>query len=236
MREDKKLEKAYFYKPPFCRALDKDKDTKTAFNRDAIRISPKAKVTSLMQSSKDLIKIMKHNFSVNSKLEKIPVLMVLADNIALLRDVAFLFAITINIMVLLSFKYYSEDKDAKSENRYTEGTITAFGTVLIVLAGIIVAYNLLKSAPILISKAWVKKQDELNKIILLKFFLLIKKFVMSFFYLLTDFYVLYYIIYAVTAIIGLAISPFFFFFHLFDVLVRYPVLLNVVKAVWIPKK
>lgn len=41
MREDKKLEKAYFYKPPFCRALDKDKDTKTAFNRDAIRISPK---------------------------------------------------------------------------------------------------------------------------------------------------------------------------------------------------
>lgn len=70
-----------------------------------------------MQSSKDLIKIMKHNFSVNSKLEKIPVLMVLADNIALLRDVAFLFAITINIMVLLSFKYYSEDKDAKSENR-----------------------------------------------------------------------------------------------------------------------
>lgn len=55
-------------------------------------------------------------------------------------------------------------------------------------------------------------------------------------YLLSDFYVLYYIIYAGTAIVGLAYSPFFFFFHLFDVLVRYPVLLNVVKSVWMPRK
>lgn len=60
---------------------------------------------------------MKHNFWLNSKLEKIPVLLVLADNIALLRDIAFLFAITINIMVLLSFQYESEDENANSVNK-----------------------------------------------------------------------------------------------------------------------
>lgn len=54
--------------------------------------------------------------------------------------------------------------------------------------------------------------------------------------LLSDFYVLYYIIYGLTAVVGTIVSPFFFFFHLFDVLVRSPDLLNVVKAVWIPKR
>lgn len=54
--------------------------------------------------------------------------------------------------------------------------------------------------------------------------------------LLSDFYVLYYLIYGITAVVGTTVSPFFFFFHLFDVLVRSPDLLNVVQAVWIPKK
>lgn len=54
--------------------------------------------------------------------------------------------------------------------------------------------------------------------------------------LLSDFYVLYYLIYGITAVVGTIVSPFFFFFHLFDVLVRSPDLLNVVQAVWIPKK
>lgn len=51
-------------------------------------------------------------------------------------------------------------------------------------------------------------------------------------YLVTDFYVLYYLSYGFTAFLGTLYNPFFFAFHLFDVLVRYPVLLNVVKAVW----
>jgi hypothetical protein len=59
---------------------------------------------------------------------------------------------------------------------------------------------------------------------------------MTIIYLLSDFYVLYYLIYGCTAIVGTIYNPFLFAFHLFDVLVRYPVLLNVVKAVWQPKK
>jgi hypothetical protein len=62
------------------------------------------------------------------------------------------------------------------------------------------------------------------------------RFIKTIYFLLSDFYVLYYIIYGLTAIVGLSYTPFFFVFHLFDVLVRFPDLLNVVRSVWIPRK
>ena len=62
------------------------------------------------------------------------------------------------------------------------------------------------------------------------------RFLKTIYFLLSDFYVLYYIIYGLTAIVGLSYTPFFFVFHLFDVLVRFPDLLNVVRSVWIPRK
>jgi len=55
-------------------------------------------------------------------------------------------------------------------------------------------------------------------------------------YLLSDFYVLYYFIYGLTAVIGVTISHFFFAFHLLDVTVRYPLLQSVLKSIYVPKK
>ncbi len=45
MREDRNLEKTYFYIPPFC--LHLDDENKTKFNEHANRASVKSKVTSL---------------------------------------------------------------------------------------------------------------------------------------------------------------------------------------------
>ena len=45
LREDKEIEKTYFYIPPFC--LHLDALNKTKFNEEANRASIKAKVTSL---------------------------------------------------------------------------------------------------------------------------------------------------------------------------------------------
>ena len=99
------------------------------------------------------------------------------------------------------------------------------------MSSIIVLYYLIKTAPLLIEKAWIGvKKDKMN------LFAYVGRLIKTFIYLLSDFYVLYYLIYGMTAIVGTVYSPFFFAFHLFDVIVRYPVLLNVVKAVWIPKK
>ena len=56
------------------------------------------------------------------------------------------------------------------------------------------------------------------------------------FYLISDPYVLYYCLYGFSAIIGLTITPFFFSLHLLDVMVRFPLLQNVLKSIWNPRK
>ena len=147
-------------------------------------------------------------------------------NIDLIRDISFLLALIINLMVLVTFKRVQDD-----DSMFILSIITTLGVIVIVCSTVIVTYFLAKTAPLIIKKSLVGvKKDDRN---LLK---LLYRVIKTFYFLLSDFYILYYLIYGVTAIIGTTVSPFFFAFQLFEVLVRFPVLLNVVKAVWIPKK
>jgi hypothetical protein len=56
------------------------------------------------------------------------------------------------------------------------------------------------------------------------------------FYILREIEVVYYLAYGALAVIGTVIHPFFFCFHLTEILIRYPTLKNVVKSVWEPKQ
>ncbi len=47
---------------------------------------------------------------------------------------------------------------------------------------------------------------------------------------------MYYIAYGAFAILGTIIHPFFFIFHLSEILFRYPTLKNIIYSVWQPKK
>lgn len=47
--------------------------------------------------------------------------------------------------------------------------------------------------------------------------------------------VLYYIAFGTFAILGVVIHPFFFTFHLTEILIRYPTLKNVINSVWYPR-
>mmetsp|Transcript_10651 Transcript_10651/g.9220 ORF Transcript_10651/g.9220 Transcript_10651/m.9220 type:complete len:261 (-) Transcript_10651:446-1228(-) len=96
---------------------------------------------------------------------------------------------------------------------------------------IIVSYFLLKTAPFLIQKAWVGvSKDKLN--IFAYLFRLLKTIKNLF----TDFYVLYYTIYGFAAFMGIFISNFFFAFHLFEAVVRYPLLQTILRSVYDPGK
>ena len=97
--------------PPFCFALDKE--TKIKFNQDANRISVKAKVSSLMQESDTLIKKLKLNYQLHLYLNKIKFLAVIVSNIQLIRDIAFILAIVINLMVLVVYKKGDESAEFK---------------------------------------------------------------------------------------------------------------------------
>ncbi len=48
--------------------------------------------------------------------------------------------------------------------------------------------------------------------------------------------IVYYLAYAIFAILGSAIHPFFFAFHLTEILRRYPTLKNVIKAIYEPRR
>jgi hypothetical protein len=142
------LEKTYFYLPPFCFSLDKE--TKTKFNRNANRISVKAKVTSLLQESEDLIKKMKLTNQLNIWLNKVKVLAVIVANIQLLRDIAFIMALVINLLVLVEYRKIDDSKASPIKS-----AIILQGTIVIVLSMIIVGYFLAKTAPLIIKKAWI---------------------------------------------------------------------------------
>ena len=47
--------------------------------------------------------------------------------------------------------------------------------------------------------------------------------------------VVYYIAYGALAVLGTVVHPFFFTFHLTEILLRYPTLKNVIKSVWEPR-
>ena len=47
---------------------------------------------------------------------------------------------------------------------------------------------------------------------------------------------MYYIAYGLFAILGTFFHPFFFIFHLSEILFRYPTLQNIIKSIWRPKE
>ena len=54
-------------------------------------------------------------------------------------------------------------------------------------------------------------------------------------FILKEIEVVYYLAYGALAVFGTIIHPFFFAFHLTEILIRYPTLKNVIKSVWEPR-
>lgn len=88
---------------------------------------------------------MKLNYQLNLYLSKVKILAVLVANIGLLRDIAFILALIINFMVLLSFKRVPDADSVRIDD-----IIITLGTIVIVFSTLIVAYFLAKTAPLII--------------------------------------------------------------------------------------
>lgn len=55
-------------------------------------------------------------------------------------------------------------------------------------------------------------------------------------FILKEIEVVYYLAYGALAVIGTVVHPFFFAFHLTEILIRYPTLKNVVRSVYEPRQ
>jgi len=76
-----------------------------------------------------------------------------------LKDIGFLIAIIINILVLLAYSRNKTTNEEKSDP-IASTIIRVLGIIEIILSGIIVLFFLFKTAPILIKKAWYGALNE----------------------------------------------------------------------------
>jgi hypothetical protein len=95
---------------------------------------------------------------------------------------------------------------------------------MFVCSSFVVLFFLVKNAPLVIENAW----DSNKK----KFFLI--RLLMVVLQILQDIEILYYLAYGVLAVLGTFVHPFFFCFHLSEILLRFPTLKSVVRAVYEP--
>ena len=103
---------------------------------------------------------------------------------------------------------------------------------------LVVIFFLSKIAPLIIKKALNEKPifDDAK----IGYIKILINYSYKFFYVmfrcLADVEVLYYLCYGCMSIIGLVIHPFFFAFHLSVILIRYPTLKNVIRAISEPRE
>lgn len=103
----------------------------------------------------------------------------------------------------------------------------------------VVTFFVVKNAPLIFQKAWDENEKQISKKkrkCLRRLMNFLKKCLKSVYLLLHEIEVLYYITYATLTVLGTQIHPFFFAFHLTEILVRYPLLKNVILSFWHPRK
>jgi hypothetical protein len=100
----------------------------------------------------------------------------------------------------------------------------------------VVVFFLLKNAPLIIKKAWSTKIPIDSNHIVFKLLTILIKLLTVILFILKEIEILYYMAYGALAVIGTVVHPFFFAFHMTEVLIRFPTLKNVIRAVWEPRE
>lgn len=231
-----KLEKIYFPLLPFCFCLPKK--VKKDFHEDVNRSSTKTKIADLMKEAPQIILKMQREESLTKKFNKYKLIGFISNRQRLWEYGAFYTNLFLNIIIISSYssKYSNRLNDPHlfmiDDFDGTNRLIKAVGITNIVLSSLVVFLFFLRRAPLLYEPIW-KGFSEIpwgfSKVIKM-----IVNLIMTLISWLTDFDFAYYAAYIIFALMGLIVHPFFFVFHLSDVL-RIELLKNVVKAVWRPR-
>ena len=126
--------------------------------------------------------------------------------------------------------------DAYNESRTLE-LIQILGWAQVSCSLFVIAFFLSKSAPLVIEKAFKTCEPATSKPFALhrKAFDFLLKTLKCLFYFSQDLEILYYVSYGILAILGTIYNPFFFCFHLSEILLRFPELKTVILAFWEPR-
>jgi inositol 1,4,5-triphosphate receptor type 1/inositol 1,4,5-triphosphate receptor type 3 len=158
----------------------------------------------------------------------------------------------LNIFIILSF--YDGDPNQSAEERYferiykprlvkelttdeTERLFRICGIIMIVCSTFVVLFFLCKKAPLYVREAWNQSKDLMlsNQGWVINTLLQLFTVGHCIVKVLLNIDVMYYLAYGTLAFIATMVHPFFFAFHLSEVVIRYPTLRNIIKSFWEPK-
>ena len=167
-----------------------------------------------------------------------------ANYVSLWRDIAFIFTIILNLFIISSYNTdkgdrFSGDLRLFQDDSYSETrTLYLFqicGWCMASCSLFVIAFFLSKSAPLVIEKAFKTKGTPVQKSLISRVIQFLFNLLKCCFYFLQDLEIIYYLAYGILAILGTVYNPFFFCFHLSEILLRFPDLKTVIMAFWEPK-
>jgi hypothetical protein len=245
------LTKVYFPIPPESSSLTIE--IKENFQANVDRTTYKTKLQGLVNETTKIIEEYKHEHRLNKVFKKYKLLNFITANNSLWKDLAFMNTLLINFLILASYSeyhnthrlkepsfLYGEDRDIYGglTSEQTLNLFAVLGAFQCGFAVMVVFFYILKTAPVQGKRGWkkVKAHQGPNKQpILAKAIQFTMKLSFALYYVMNA-NVLFYISYLIFALFGILIHPFFFSYHLFEILYRFPSLQNVIKSVSVPKK
>jgi inositol 1,4,5-triphosphate receptor type 1/inositol 1,4,5-triphosphate receptor type 3 len=172
--------------------------------------------------------------------------------VLLWKDLAFLLTITLNFLIVVSY-FDGETGDAATnyhmriyEPRFmgdvlnTTQTLFLFrvcGILMIICSTFVVAFFLLKKGPLYARDAWNQSEGmlETSKNWLVRvglYMFLVGTCIVK---VIMNIEVMYYLAYGTLAFVATLVHPFFFAFHLTELVLRYPTMRNIIRSFWEPK-
>jgi hypothetical protein len=243
------LIRAYYPLPPSYFSLTPHIQRK--FIHKADRTTFRTKLQYLMKETPRYMEEIKHQHRLNKLYKTSKVLNFIAKRNQLWKDLAFINCLIINFLIIASYSVYKTHRIKDPSLFYhasgdhsglsvddTEDLIYVLGAFQCVFAFKIVMFYLIKAVPVEGKRGWNKVQVHKGHTKQPFLALCIQqgiRLIIAIKYVLNP-NVVFYVLYMIMAIFGLAVHPFFFACHLFEILYRFPVLQNVVKSVSVPRK
>ena len=242
-----KIFRIYFYYPPEYKGLTKS--IKEAFHQKAVRESDQTKLKYMLDNATEIISLIQNEFYMLNIMKKSKTIELVASNMEHLRKAAFILTLVLNFFILISYDHSRvypsintlDPGDSGIGENQTRAILSILGIIQLILCLIMVAFFLLKVGPHLARKGWEQRNTYLlnyhNRTnFLAKGIIKLIQITRTAIYVLSDFHVIYYLLYTTFSILGTTAHPFYFSLLLLDVVYRSKALQNVVNSIILPHR
>ena len=238
----KTIETVYFPVLPYFEALSEEQKQQL-FESMPIG-QQKAKLLYVIENASNFIQDMNNEYMFAKFFKNFPVLGAVSRALPLWKELAFYLSIMLNLIILFSFHTTGEGYDDlyNDPNIYawhTRSAITALGSLQTAFSLILVVAFLFKYSLQVIKKIQMEQEDESKKSKLeddasnlLQMQKKAEYFIRLLFNVILNPLFIYHVSYLIFAFLGLFLHPFFFAFHIITVIMWFPKLTSLLKAIW----